>query len=151
MAKAMRGGLTRLPASSASELSAKTLSRYSPHARKTATQAASTKSRVTKPQPSTRSILERNLNAPAISTKPRTTFTETIQPPALPCRELAHEGASASTKKGSENAREKANMPMAGYCHEPFAASAKTRPMNPTVQVKEMSVNVSPMNSTPMA
>ena len=42
-------------------------------------------------------------------------------------------------------------MPMAGYCHEPFAASARTSPMNPTVQVKEMSVNVSPMNSTPMA
>src|SRR5579871_1960054 len=96
----------------------------------------------------TKSALERNFIAAAISRNPMTTLTEFIHPPArgncvISC------GASASKTKGIANASENPVMPTNGQRQLPCAASTSKVPTKGAVQVNEVREKVSPISSVP--
>ena len=74
----------------------------------------------------TRSALDKNLSAKAISNKPRTTLTEFNHPPDLG-NELSHPGNAANKPNGSANAKEKPSIPklMAEFKHLPKSYEVK--------------------------
>ena len=92
--------------------------------------------------------MEINFIAAATSRKPIATLTEFIQPPARGSCETSC-GASASTKNGSAKTVENASIPTSGIFQSPCDAETRIVPTNGDVQVKDVSVNVSPISSAP--
>ena len=105
-------------------------------------------SRFSNPHCFTRSALERNFIAIAISRKPKTTFTEFSQPPDLG-KECSQFGKIAKTVKG--NARAKPNPPRPAVSgHEPSAAvPASKEPRIGPVHENETMANVNAIKKMP--
>src|SRR5687768_192480 len=103
---------------------------------------------VRKPRRHCKSTLERNFSAAASSRKPMKALTVTSQEPDFGIL-ARYEGNSASRKNGEAKAVLKASMPTIGQTRSPCVAEASNPPTKPNVQVKEVSVKVSPIKSGP--
>ena len=95
------------------------------------------------------STVDKNLRARANSNKPRVTFTEVIQPPALG-RVFNQPGKAANKAKGRAKATENPNMPKRGATLLPvLAASTNKVPISGPVQLKETSDKVKAIKKMP--
>src|SRR5690606_1893354 len=115
---------------------------------KITTEIAMASGREISPHPQMRSALDRNFNAAASSTNPRTTFPVFIHEPDFG-RRFSVLGNRAKKMNGSENVALKTTIPATGYAHSLLAVAASSPPTNGAVHEKETSVSVSPMNNTP--
>src|SRR5689334_14281141 len=100
----------------------------------------STTVRVKTCQLQTRSALERNFIAAAISSRPIVTFVARSQAPDFGSDPTAC-GTMASATNGSANTVEKASIPASGHCQAPCDATTSSVPRNGAVHVKDVSVN----------
>ena len=97
-----------------------------------------------------RSALDKNLNAKATSTKPKVTFTSSIQLPDFG-NDFNIVGNSANKPKGNANATAKPNMPIVGPAEMPevVAVCTKSVPIIGPVQLNETSASVAAMKKIP--
>src|SRR6516165_1365417 len=123
-------------------------SRYRPAMPKSTIHAARNRSRVSKPQCSTWSRLERYFRLAARITKPMTTLTRDIQPPLFGNR-LRYDGKSASRKNGSARPVAKESIPNSGRAPPPETDAASSVPTKGPTQANDASEKVSPMSSVP--
>src|SRR5215204_351451 len=112
-------------------------------------QDTSTTLRVTIPHDHTRSALDRNFMAAAISRNPIATLTRASHGPDRGTW-LANCGAAASATNGSANVAEYASSPATGRCHSPCAATTSRVPRNAAVHVSDVTVKVAAMSSVPV-
>src|SRR6478736_3014633 len=90
----------------------------------------------------------RNLNASAISIKPKTTFTVFNHPPDLGS-DFNQFGKNAKSVNGIANAIENANIPMIGFKNSPPADETKILPTNGPVHENETNTKVNAIKKTP--
>src|SRR5512140_246262 len=98
----------------------------------------------------TRSALEKNFTAAAISNKPTTTFTSRSHPPARG-RAAVHRGTSARRKNGVANTIENTAIPASGRIQSPRAADTSSGPTKGAVHVNDASVKAKPASTDPAA
>ncbi len=103
-----------------------------------------------KPQCSTKSALDKNLNAKATSIKPSTTFTVFNQPP-LRGRELSQLGNKANKANGSARANPKPPIPNVNCIAPPslLREPPKSEPKIGPVQEKETMAKVRAIKNMP--
>ena len=58
-------------------------------------------------------------------------------------------GAHANTTKGNANTDENTSSPASGHTQSPWEATTSRVPRNGAVQVKDVNVNASPINTVP--
>ena len=112
-------------------------------------QALRTKSRSSMPHCQTRSVLLKNLNAAASSSRPRMILSCCIQSPDLDLNLDIRWGNRPSRKNGNAKTVANTSIPKSGQNHCPSAAAIISVPTNWTVQVKEVRVNAKPIAITP--
>src|SRR5665647_388413 len=98
----------------------------------------------------TRSALDRNFAAAAISKSPTTTLTSRSHPPARG-NAAVQRGTSARRKNGVANTMENTAMPASGLIQSPRAADTSKGPTKGAVQVNDASVNANPARTEPIA
>ena len=99
-----------------------------------------------------RSALDKNLNAKAISTKPKVTFTSSIQLPDFG-NDFNQVGNNANSPKGNANAVAKPNIPTVGPAEIPpelVAVCTKSVPIIGPVQLNETRARVNAMKKMPV-
>ena len=97
----------------------------------------------------TKSALDKNLNANAISKNPKVTLTEFNQPPDCGS-EFNQPGKAANNANGNAIASENPNIPIMGPLTPPVAASTSKVPTIGPVQEKETNASVNAMKNIPI-
>ena len=97
----------------------------------------------------TKSALDKNLKAKAISRNPKVTFTEFNHPPDCG-KEFNHPGKAANNANGNAIANEKPNIPIIGPIYPPVAASTNNVPTIGPVHENETNAKVNAIKKIPI-
>ena len=98
------------------------------------------------PHPYAKSDTERNFNESVNSSKPKTTFTEFIQPPERGI-DFNQVGKKANKLNGNAKAMAKPSMPMIGASKEPVVDTSTNKvPIIGPVQEKDTNTRVNAMS-----
>lgn len=124
--------------------------RYKPNKAKITIHKAKYTSRSNRFQLYAKSTLDKNFNAKASSRNPKTTFTLFSQPPDFG-RDFSMDGNIAKITKGTANAKEKPNIPIAGPNRSPFVAASTSKvPIIGPVHEKETTDKLADMKNKPI-